>query len=114
LPVQDLYFDSMLAALDKSGVDILVTVMPVNDETFAATPALVRAQRAAYLVKLARKYPHVHLLGEVQPHWPAQYLGDKYSHLNRQGAALYTARMNACLQKLLPDLAAGAECNLNP
>jgi hypothetical protein len=115
LPVQDHYFNSMLAALDKRGVDILLTMMPVNQETFASTSPQVRTQLATYLKSAARRYPHVHLVGEVEPHWPAMYFGDKYSHLNRQGATLYTARMDACLQKLLVHSGAGGVgCNLNP
>lgn len=32
------------------------------------------------------------------PAWPDRYFGDEFSHLNRQGAALLSARFGQCLQ----------------
>jgi hypothetical protein len=102
LPVLDLYFDRLLAELDRRGIDTRFIAMPVNEATWQATRLAVRQQFAAYLAGYERRYRHFHVDGELMPHWPNRLFGDQFCHLNPQGAERFSAELAQRLQEAPP------------
>jgi hypothetical protein len=116
LPIVDHYFDAMLGALDAHGVDVALLEMPVNQRTFDAMSPRVLAEMRAYFEKFQQRYSHVHVVDDPVPHWPNAYFDDRFAHMNRKGAILYTARLDACLRQWFDRASAdiGAGCALAP
>ncbi len=100
LPVLDVYFRDMLAALTARGIPADFIAMPVNTATAQAMPPRVLAGFAAYLAGLARQYRTFHIIGPVLPAWPDRDFGDEYSHLNPHGAAVFSDWLAGCLASL--------------
>ena len=91
LPILDHYFDRLLALLAARGIQVDFVAMPMNEATNEAIRPNVREQFAAYLAAYADHYINFHVIGEVMPHWPDQWFGDGYCHLNPDGARRFSA-----------------------
>ncbi len=99
LPVLDWYFDRMLALLAARGIEVDFVAMPMNEATARAVRPALRDGFAAYLASYAARYPNFHIIGNVMPHWPDRLFGDAFSHLNPQGAALFSTGLGAWLSE---------------
>jgi hypothetical protein len=93
LPVLDAYFADILAMLAAARIPADFVAMPVNEATARAVSPAVMAGFAAYLAR----FPDLHVAGPLLTAWPGRYFGDGYSHLNRQGAALFSDWFAGCL-----------------
>jgi hypothetical protein len=109
LPVLDRYFDRILALLAARGIPADFIAMPMNQATGRAALPGVRSGFAAYLAGYQARYPGFHVVGPAMPAWPDRYFGDGFSHLNPEGAALWSMRFGRCLQARLVE-AGVAEC----
>jgi hypothetical protein len=110
-PLLDRYFDRILALLAARGIPADFLPLPINEATGAALRPTVRAAFAAYLADYEHRYPRFHVLGPAMPVWPDRFFGDGFSHLNRDGAAAFTAAFGRCLTERLDN---AAECALDP
>lgn len=90
LPVLDWYFDRTLAMLAARGVEVDFLATPLNDSTWRCVHPEVAEAFAAYLRAYAQRYPNLHIVGPLLPHWPDRYFGDSFSHLNPEGSALFS------------------------
>ena len=90
-PVLDRYFDRILALLARHGIAAEFVAMPMNESTARQVRSAVRAGFAAYLAGYAARYPSFKFAGDPMPHWPDRFFGDAFSHLNPEGAALFSA-----------------------
>ncbi len=102
LPILDHYFDTVLSALDRHGIEALFVAMPVNDATGQQVRPAVREQFRAYLSDYERRYPHFHVAGDLMPSWPNRLFGDTFSHLNPEGAERFSAALAQRLQDAPP------------
>lgn len=98
LPVLDYYFDRLLALLADRGIRADFVSMPINQSTWREVRPALREAFAAYLADYAARYPDFHLLGPTLPHWPDRLFGDGFSHLNPEGAVLFSAGLGRCLR----------------
>jgi hypothetical protein len=105
LPVLDLYFDRILALLASRGIEARFIPMPVNEATWQQIHPVVRSTFVDYLADYARRYPLFHVDQDITPHWPDRFFGDKYCHLNPEGAE----RFSALLAQRLQDVPAGRQ-----
>jgi hypothetical protein len=102
LPILDHFFDRLLSALDRAGVETVFIAMPVNEATWAQVHPAVRAGFAAYLAGYEHRYKHFHVVGDLMPHWPNRLFGDRFCHLNSQGAERFSAELAQRLQDAPP------------
>jgi hypothetical protein len=93
LPILDYYFDRLLATLDRHGIEARFVAMPVNDTTWNAAPPAERKQFAAYLAGYERRYKRFRVASEVMPHWPDGFFGDRFGHLNPEGAERFSDQL---------------------
>jgi hypothetical protein len=93
LPVLDSYFADILAMLAARRIPVDFVAMPVNEATARAVSPRVMADFSAYLAR----FPNLHVTGPLLTAWPDRYFGDAYSHLNPQGAALFSGWFAGCL-----------------
>jgi hypothetical protein len=103
LPVLDAYFTGILATLSARHIPVDFVAMPVNDATARAVSPHVMSDFAAYLAR----FPDLRVVGPLLTAWPDRYFGDAYSHLNPQGAALFSDWFAGCLATRM---AGGAAC----
>lgn len=105
LPVLDWYFDRTLAMLAVHGVEVDFVATPMNDSTWRSVRPEVAEGFATYLRGYAERYPNLHIIGPLLPHWPDRYFGDAFSHLNPEGSARFSRAFAAWLsgQRLDPD-----------
>jgi hypothetical protein len=103
LPVLDAYFTDILATLAARHIPVDFIAMPVNEATARAVSPHVMADLAAYLAR----FGDLRVVGPLLTAWPNRYFGDAYSHLNPQGAALYSDWFADCLATRM---AGGAAC----
>ncbi len=97
MPVLDWYFDRLLALLAERGIPADFVSMPMNHATWQEVRPAVRAAFEAYLARYARRYPGFHVVGPAMPSWPDRLFGDGFSHLNPEGAELFSAILGRCL-----------------
>jgi hypothetical protein len=102
LPVLDHYFDALLTQLDRHGIETLFLPMPINDATWRAVNPALRDEFAGYLAGYATRYRRFHIAGEVMPHWPNQFFGDGFCHLNPDGARRFSDELAQRLQAAPP------------
>jgi hypothetical protein len=98
-PVLDLYFDRLLATLQRHGIPADFVAMPVNQATDSAITPALRAGYTAYLAGYEARYPGFHVIGTAMRHWPDRMFGDAFSHLNPGGARLFSAWLAGCLRQ---------------
>jgi hypothetical protein len=98
LPVLEWYFNRILEQLDARGIPAVFIGVPMNDATAnAVAPGVPEAFRA-WLAGYEARYPWFRVTGEVMPHWPNTFFGDGFAHLNRNGAARFSAGLGRCLE----------------
>ena len=102
LPVLDYYFDRLLSALDRRGIETRFIAMPVNEATWRQVRPSVLAGFAAYLASYERRYSHFHVDPDLMPHWPDRFFGDQFCHLNPEGAETFSVALNHRLQEAPP------------
>jgi hypothetical protein len=102
LPILDFYFDTLLAALDRGGVEVRFVGMPVNEASWDAMQPAVRAQFAAYLAGYERRYQRFRVASDLMPRWPNRFFGDQFCHLNPEGAERFSAELAQRLQEAPP------------
>ena len=102
LPILDAYFDQLLALLNQRRIEALFVAMPVNEATWRSVHPGVRRAFAAYLAGYERRYPNLHVVGDIMPHWPDRYFGDQFCHLNPEGAERFSAQLARLLQEAPP------------
>jgi hypothetical protein len=102
LPILDFYFDRLLALLDEHHIDTRFVAMPVNEATWHASSPAMRQRFAAYLAAYERRYPHFHVAADLMPHWPDRLFGDRFCHLNPEGAERFSAELAQRLQEAPP------------
>jgi hypothetical protein len=102
LPVLDHYFARVLALLDAHGIESRFVAMPVNDATWKQVDPAVPGQFAAYLADFELQHPRFHVASEIMPHWPDHFFGDRFCHLNPEGAELFSAQLAQRLQETPP------------
>jgi hypothetical protein len=98
IALQDYFLRATLDALQAAGVAVELLSLPVTTATDRRMRPEIRAQFAAYLAGYAARYRGVRVLGPVLPVWPERLFSDR-NHLNPEGAAAYTARLDACLRQ---------------
>ena len=97
LPVLDWYFTQVLTMLAARGIRADFVAVPMNETTSDAVDPEVRAGFAAWLAGYRARFPDFHVAGDAMPHWPDRLFGDGFAHLNREGAALFSAGLGYCL-----------------
>nr|WP_294502504.1 hypothetical protein [uncultured Rhodopila sp.] len=102
LPILDHYFARMLTLLDAHGIESRFIAMPVNDATWKMVDPAVLSQFAAYLAGFERQHPRFRVTAEIMPHWPDRFFGDRFCHLNPEGAELFSAQLAQRLQEAPP------------
>jgi hypothetical protein len=112
LPIQDHYFNAMLALLAARGIPVDFIAMPLNRSTYTQVRPEVERGYTAYLAGYAARFGNFSVVGKVMPDWPDRFFGDVFAHLNPGGAALYSAGFGACLRARLDGSAAGPECDI--
>jgi hypothetical protein len=103
LPILDDYFSRLLALLDERGIDAEFVAMPLNDATWRHVRPEVRDQFVAYLAAYERRFKRFHVVGDVMPHWPDRFFGDRFCHLNRAGAERFSDQLAQRLQAAPPN-----------
>jgi hypothetical protein len=112
LPIQDHYFNALLALLAAHGIPADFIAMPLNRSTSAHVLPEVKRGYAAYLARYAARFDNFSVVGTPMPEWPDRFFGDAFAHLNPGGAALYSAGFGACLRARLDGRAPGTECDI--
>jgi hypothetical protein len=114
-PVQQYYLEQALALVDQSGVPMVMLPTPVSGATAAALRPAVREAYGDFIASVTAAHPNVLPVGDPFPVWRDEYFGDD-THLNREGALLFTARLNACLRRWLakPSAVTLEPCDLPP
>lgn len=102
LPILDHYFDRLIAKLDDRGIEIRFVAMPINEATWSEVNPAVRFGFAAYLARYEQRYKHFHVTSSIMPHWPNRFFGDKFCHLNPEGAERFTDLLAQRLQDAPP------------
>ncbi len=102
LPILDWYFDRMLALLAAHGIEADFVATPMNQATWSSVRPQVREGFEKYLEAYAARYPNLHIVGPVMPHWPDRYFGDAFSHLNPEGAARFSQAFAEWLKGAAP------------
>jgi hypothetical protein len=102
LPILDHYFGKILTLLEQRGIAADFIAMPVNEATWLQVHPDVRVKFAAYLATYERRYQGFHVNGEIMPHWPDRLFGDKFGHLNPEGAERFSIELNQRLQDAPP------------
>jgi hypothetical protein len=92
----------MLAMFDAHGIESRFVAMPVNESTWKQVDPAVLGQFAAYLADFERQHPRFRVVSEIMPHWPDRFFGDRFCHLNPEGAELFSARLAQWLQAPAP------------
>ena len=98
-PILDRYFDRLLATLQQHGIAADFVAMPVNEATDAAITPALRSGYAAYLAGYEARYPGFRVIGPPMRHWPDRMFGDAFSHLNPDGARLFSTWLADCLRR---------------
>ncbi len=108
LPIQSEFFERLVTALEKAGTSIDFILMPTS---YANAPQLLVANLEpdfiAYLQEVERRHPKFRLSQSGVPIWPDRYFVDNV-HLNPDGAARFTTRLNDCLRFADADSRTGA------
>jgi hypothetical protein len=102
LPILDIYFDKLLTLLDRHGIEAEFVPMPVNEATWRRVRPELLSRFSAYLADYERRFPRFHVSPEVMPHWPDRLFGDRFCHLNPDGAELFSAQLAQRLQDAPP------------
>jgi hypothetical protein len=102
LPILDHYFGKLLALLDEHGIEAEFVAMPINEATWLEVRPDVREKFVAYLLDYAHRYPRFHVGADIMPHWPDRFFGDRFCHLNPEGAELFSAQLAQRLQDAPP------------
>lgn len=102
LPILDHYFDTMLALLERHGIESRFVAMPINDATWQQVHPALREGFAAYLAGYERRYGHFRVATEITPHWPDRFFGDRFCHLNPEGAERFSDMFAQRLQEAPP------------
>lgn len=102
LPILDHYFDRLLAVLDNHGIEARFVPMPINESTWREVKPRMRDAFAAYLAGYARRYQRFHVAPEIMPHLPDRFFGDRFGHLNPEGAERFTDLLAQRLQDAPP------------
>ena len=102
LPILDYYFDRMLAMLDQRGIEARFIAMPVNEATWREVRPVMRDQFLAYLAGYEHRYPRFRVASEIMPHWPDRFFGDRFCHLNPDGAERFSVQLAQRLQDAPP------------
>ncbi len=92
-----------LAMLAARGVEVDFVSTPMNETTWHSVRPAVAEAFATYLREYAQRYPNLHIVGPLLPHWPDRYFGDSFSHLNPEGSALFSRAFAAWLSGKTPD-----------
>ncbi len=96
-PVLDAMFHRVLARLAASGITAWFVPLPVNDATWQAMRPEVTAGFEAYLAAKALRHDRFAVRRVAEPHWPNQWFGDAFAHLNPAGAERLSRDLAACL-----------------
>jgi hypothetical protein len=102
LPILDHYFDQLVATLDRRGIETRFIAMPINDTTWGEVNPALRDGFATYLTGYQRRYPHFRIASETMWHWPDRFFGDKFCHLNPEGAERFSDLLAQRLQEAPP------------
>ena len=90
-PLLDSYFNDLLTAFGKAGVEVVFIGVPMNDATYRRLAPGIAADMTAYLQRLAASHGNFTILGEPVDHLDDGYFGDA-NHLNPVGARLFSPR----------------------
>jgi hypothetical protein len=101
-PVLDRYFDRILLLLEEKGIEARFIAMPVNEATWDQERPVMRDGFALYLAGYASRYPRFHVDTDPPPHWPNRLFGDRFCHLNPEGAERFSAELAQRLQDAPP------------
>jgi hypothetical protein len=96
LPILDSYLRSLLSEAREHGIAVYFLAMPVNEPTAKATAAEVTRDFAAYWSGLAERFDNLRVVSAIAPAWPNHLFGDGFSHLNAEGALIWSERLSAC------------------
>ena len=102
LPILDFYFDKLLSELDRRGIQTRFIAMPINDATWERVRPVMRTGFAAYLAGYQRRYRNFLVEPDLMPHWPEQFFGDQFCHLNQEGAERFSNQLAQRLQEAPP------------
>lgn len=97
LPVEQYFFDKMLAETQARGIRVDYVVTPINQSTAVLVAPSMRDSFAAFLAGRARMFPNFHVLIGPFPVLPDQDFGDGFSHVNQRGAVAFTAMLATAL-----------------
>jgi hypothetical protein len=103
LPILDHYFGKLLTLLDEHGIPAEFIPMPVNEATWREVRPEVFNGFIAYLTNYERRFPRFHVSRDIMPHWPNRFFGDRFCHLNPDGAELFSAQLAQRLQDAPPN-----------
>lgn len=112
LPIQDHYFNAMLARLAAREIPVDFIAMPLNRSTYIHVRPEVEGGYSTYLAGYAARFGNFSVVGKVMPDWPDRFFGDAFAHLNPDGATVYSAGFGACLQARLGGHPAGMACDI--
>jgi hypothetical protein len=102
LPILDVYFDKLLTLLDEHGIESRFVAMPVNEATWRQVRPGVRDAFAAWLLGHERRHPRFRVASDIMPHWPDRLFGDRFCHLNPDGAERFSMELAQRLQEAPP------------
>ncbi len=102
LPILDHYFNRLLALLNERGIEANFVAMPLNDATWSQVHPEVRDAFLGYLKSYERRYPGFHVASDIMPHWPDRFFGDRFCHLNIEGAERFSDQLAQRLQAAPP------------
>lgn len=95
-PLIDTYMRRLISALAARGTQVLYIPAPLNDATASRLDPTVVRQIGVYLHGLQVRFANFRLIGPAVVGYPDRLFGDA-SHLNAEGARLFSARVAARL-----------------
>ncbi len=100
-PLINAYFQSILAAMAKKKIPVVLLSLPLNEATCRVLDPSLRPAFAAYLRHAIATDPQASLIGPIMPCWPDRFFGDAF-HLNASGTQRYTKLVAHWLRPAAP------------